>query len=166
MSENQARPVRRQVTVDLYEQTPGGGAIGQWLLASPILLFTAWVWIDLFAHYSPITIYAVDVVLAILVLAFGVVLPLGIGAFWIVASLPRVFHHAGWDVQPLELVRPEEAYMVRYAYRHRHRQPTTWHRSWLRAAQGWVYLEIAAVFAGAVLMIPMFLTVTEFGFGQ
>ena len=36
----------------------------------------------------------------------------------------------------------------------------------MRAAQGWVYLEIAAIFIGAIAMIPIFFSVSEFGFGR
>ena len=39
-------------------------------------------------------------------------------------------------------------------------------RRWLRAAQGWVFLEITAIFVGAVAMVPLFFSATEFGFGQ
>jgi hypothetical protein len=94
------------------------------------------------------------------------VLPLGVAAFFLVSSLPRLFGHAGWDVQPLEAVSEAEMYMVRYRYVHRHRAANTWPQMWLRAAQGWVYLEIAAILVGAVVMIPIFFSVSEFGFGQ
>jgi hypothetical protein len=37
---------------------------------------------------------------------------------------------------------------------------------WIRAAQGWVYLEIIAIFVGAIAMIPLFFSAVDFGFGQ
>jgi hypothetical protein len=36
----------------------------------------------------------------------------------------------------------------------------------MRAAQGWVYLEIAAIFIGAIAVIPLFFSALDFGFGQ
>ncbi len=161
-----SKPARRQVMADLFETTPASGGLMHWLLASPLLLFVAWGWIDLFAHYSPIASYWVDALLGLVLLAGGIVLPLGAGAFWLVTSLPRLFQHAGWDVQPLEPLSEAESHMVQYSYRARRRAATTWGRTWLRAAQGWVYIEIAAIFAGAVAMIPLFFSASTFGFGQ
>ncbi len=160
------RPMRREVAADLVETTPAAGGLMHWLLASPMLLFIAWVWIDLFAHFSPISNYWVDALLGLALMIGLVVLPLGVGAFWLVTSFPRLFQHAGWDVQPLEPVREAEVYTVRYAYQSRRRATTTWGRTWLRAAQGWVYIEIAAIFMGAVAMIPLFFSATEFGVGR
>lgn len=159
-------PGRRQVAADLFETTPASGGLMHWLLASPLLLFVAWAWIDLFAHFSPIPYYWVDALLGLVLLVALVVLPLGVGAFWLVTSFPRLFQHAGWDLQPLEPVAEAEAYLVRYRYQTRHRAATTWGRTWLRAAQGWVYIEIAAIFVGAVAMIPLFFSASDFGFGQ
>ena len=168
MSNTEQRPKieRRVVPVQLIETTPGAGAIGHWLLAAPMLAFLAWTWTDFFAHFSPLTAYWLDVALGLLLLAFTVVLPLGLAAHWLVTSLPRLFHHAGWDVQPLAPIDPSEQYLVRYSYASRQRAPTTWPRLWMRAGQGWVFLEIAAIFVGGVLMIPLFFSATEFGFGQ
>ncbi len=159
------RPQRRAVRANLIETTPGGDAIGHWLLASPLLLFVAWLWVDVFAHYSPLP-RPVDWLLggALYLLLF--VLPLGLLAHRLVTSLPRLFQNAGWDVQPLERVSEAEQYAVRYLPQARLRAPTTWPRLWMRAAQGWVFLEIAVIFAGAVAMIPLFFSATDFGFGR
>ncbi|HXF60427.1 MAG TPA: hypothetical protein VNK95_02350 [Caldilineaceae bacterium] len=160
------RAPRRQVAADLVETTPESGGLFHWVLASPMLLFIAWVWVDLFAHFSPIPNYWVDALLGLALMVLWLVLPAGTAAFWLVTSLPRLFHHAGWNVQPLEPVTEAEAPWVRYVYRRRLRAKSGWRRIWLRAAQGWVFLEIAAIFAGGVLMIPLFFSAVEFGFGQ
>jgi hypothetical protein len=131
-----------------------------------MLLFIAWAWVDLFAHFSPIPNYWLDALLGLVLMAFVFVLPLGLGAFWLVTSLPRIFQHAGWDLRPLEPVGASEVYPLRYVYRKRYRASHSWARAWLRAAQGWVYLEIAAIFVGAILMIPLYFSAIEFGFGQ
>lgn len=156
----------RDVPADLVETTPDNGGLFHWILASPMLIFLAWVWIDLFAHYSPITLYWLDVALSLIVFLLVIVLPFGVGAFYLVTAAPRLFSHAGWDVQPLEPLSEAEMHLVRYHYRERHRAPNRWRQAWIRAAQGWVYLEIAAILIGGVLMIPIFLSVSEFGFGQ
>jgi hypothetical protein len=156
----------RDVPADLVEATPSSGGLPQWLLASPLLLFLAWIWVDLFAHYSPIPWYWVDAVLGIVLFALLIVLPLGLLAHAIVTSLPRLFQHAGWDVQPLEPVAEREIYLVRYVPQRRHRAATNWGRLWLRAAQGWVYLEIVVILVGAIAAIPLFFSATEFGFGR
>jgi hypothetical protein len=161
-----ATPARREVAADLVEMTPGANGLLHWLLASPILLFIAWGWVDLFAHYSPLPAYWLDALVGMVVMAVAFVLPLGYGAFRFVTSFPRLFQHAGWDVQPLERVSEAEMHLVRYRFRNRQRAAPGWRRAWLRAAQGWVYIEIAAIFVGAVLMIPLFFSATEFGFGQ
>jgi hypothetical protein len=160
------KPVRREVAADLLETTPSANGLFHWLLASPLLLFIAWAWVDLFAHYSPLPSYWLDALIGLVVMAVAFVLPLGYGAFWLVTSFPRLFQHAGWDVQLLEQVSEAEMHFVRYRFRGRQRAAPSWRRAWIRAAQGWVYLEIAAIFVGAVLMIPLFLSATEFGFGQ
>lgn len=161
-----AKPVRRQVAADLFETTPALGGLLHWLLASPLLLFVAWAWVDLFAHYSPLGSYWLDALIGLALLVSVVVLPLGVGAFWLVTSFPRLFQHAGWDVQPREPVRESELYLVRYTYGTQQRATSTWGRAWLRAAQGWVYIEIAAIFVGAIAMIPLFFSASEFGFGR
>ncbi|MCC6458481.1 MAG: hypothetical protein IT328_26260 [Caldilineaceae bacterium] len=156
----------RVVPADLVETDPDNGGLFHWILASPMLGFLAWVWVDLFAHYSPISFYWFDVLLGLLIFALVVVLPLGVGAFFVVSALPRIFSHAGWDVQPLEPVSEAEMHTVRYRYQSRRRASNSWGRAWTRAAQGWVYLEIAAILVGAIVMIPIFFSVSEFGFGQ
>ena len=160
------RVVRREVAADLIEGVPDNGAVSQWILASPLLLFLAWLWIDVFAHYSPIPFYWLDAFISLVIYALFFVLPLGVGVFYLVTSLPRLFSHAGWDVQPLEAVSDAEIYMVRYRYQRRHRAATNWRQAWLRAAQGWVYLEMATILIGGVAIIPLFFSVSEFGFGQ
>jgi hypothetical protein len=161
-----ARLHRRVVPADLVEAAPDNGGLLHWVLASPMLLFLAWVWIDVFAHFSPIPFYWLDAVVAVVIFALVAVLPLGVGAFYLITSLPRIFSHAGWDVQPLEPVDEAEMYMVRYHFQGRHRAPNSWRQAWTRAAQGWVYLEIIAILVGGVAMIPIFFSVTDFGFGQ
>lgn len=160
------RPVRRRVKADLIEATPGNGGISHWVLASPLVLFLGWLWIDLFRYFSPIPWDWLDTILGVTAYIYLVLLPLGYAAHWVVTSLPRPFQHSGWDVQPLEPVRQAEMYSVHYVYMDRHRAERTWTRAWLRAAQGWVYLEIAAIFLAALLMIPIFISASEFGFGQ
>jgi hypothetical protein len=156
----------RQVDADLVESVPENGALSHWILASPILIFLAWIWVDIFAHYSPIPSYWIDVVLGLLVYFAIGVLPAGIAFFFLVTSLPRLFGHAGWDVQPLEPVSEAEMYTVRYRYQQRYRAQNSWRQMVLRAAQGWVYIEIATILVGGVAMIPIFFSVSEFGFGQ
>lgn len=165
-AEDEQKPTKRTVAADLIEATPASGGVGHWLLASPLILFLGWLWIDLFSYLSPIPWYWLDAIVAVAVFLYAVILPVGNLAHRLVTALPRPFQHSGWDVAPLEPVRPEEAYMVRYAYRNKRRAELTWERAWLRAAQGWVYLEIAAIFLGALLIIPIFLSATDFGFGQ
>jgi hypothetical protein len=157
---------RRVVPAELIETVPEGNGVLYWVLASPMLLFLAWTWVDLFAHYSPLTIYWLDVMVGLTVFALVIVLPLGMGAHGLVTALPGLFNHAGWDAQPLESVREAEQYSVRYRFVARRRQPSSWRQAWVRAAQGWVYLEIFAIFVGAVLMVPIFFSASEFGFGR
>lgn len=156
----------REVPADLVEATPGNGALGQWLLASPLLLFLAWLWADLFAHYSPLPFYWLDMLIALVLFAFVLVLPLGLLAHALVTALPGLFQHAGWDVQPLEPVAEREQYLVRYVTRSRHRAPSNWSRLWLRAAQGWVYWEIFVILGGAIATVPLFFNMLDFGFGR
>ncbi len=156
---------RRQVPANLVESTPGSNAIGSWLLASPIILFIAWLWIDIFAYYSPLP-RVLDWIVGLAVFVLLIVLPLGNLAHWVITAAPRLFSHAGWDVFPLEPVSEAEQYMVRYVYQERIRAERTVSRVWMRAAQGWVYLEIIAIFIGAIAMIPLFFSAVDFGFGQ
>ncbi len=150
----------------MVEATPGSGALGQWLLASPLLIFLAWLWVDLFANYSPLPWYWSDVLLALPLFALVVVLPLGVLAHAIVTAAPGLFQNAGWDVQPLEPVTEREQYLVRYVPHRRHRAPTHWKRLWLRAAQGWVYWEIFVILAGAIAAVPLFFSAMDLGFGR
>ena len=156
---------QRRIAADLYETQPDAGGLLHWILASPILIFLAWLWVDLFAFYSPLPSYWLDAVLGIVVFVAVIVLPLGLLAYWGVTSVPRLFGHAGWDVQPLEDL-PPNAVMVRYSFRQRFRAKTTWPRRWARAGQGWVYLEIAAILLGGALLAPIFFSATNFGFGR
>jgi hypothetical protein len=137
-----------------------------WVLASPLLLFILWVWVDLFAHFSPIPWYWVDVAIGAALFAAIIVLPLGWLGHRLVTSAPRLFQHAGWDIQPLEPVREQEIYLVRYRYQGRRRASNTWRQQWLRAAQGWVYIEIATILLGGILIIPLFFSAVDFGFGR
>jgi hypothetical protein len=160
------RPSWRKVRADLIETTPDRNGAFFWMLAAPLIVFAGWLWVDLFAYVSPIPWYWLDVILALVVYLFVIIFPLGVASHALVTSLPRLFQHAGWDVQPLEPVKPEEQYLVRYTYQARRRALNSWSRWWLRAAQGWVYLEIAVILVGGVLMIPLFLSASEFGFGR
>ncbi|RLT41640.1 MAG: hypothetical protein DWI57_06675 [Chloroflexi bacterium] len=166
MAETTTKATRRAVPALLIEATPPVNGIGYWLLACPILLFLAWLWLDVFAYYSPIPWGWLDWFLGALLYWFLFVLPVGYASHWLVTALPRPFQHTGWDVQPLEAVRPAEFYTVRYVFTGRRSAPRTRQRIWLRAAQGWVYLEVAAIFIGFVLMIPLFFSALDFGFGR
>lgn len=158
------QPVRRTVPADLVETTPW--TLGNWLLASPLLVFVGWAWIDLFVHFSPVPWRWLDTFLGLAAYLFLFILPLGLLGFYAVTSFPRIFNHSGWDVQPLEPVADNEQYMVRYAPRRRLRSPASWARTWIRVAQGWVYLEMAAILIGGVLLIPLFFSAADFGFGR
>jgi hypothetical protein len=160
------QPARRLVPANLHETQPDAAGLFHWILASPMLLFLAWLWVDLFAHYSPIPFYWLDATLGIGIYVAVIVLPIGLATFWVVTSCPQLFGHAGWDVQPLENHADDGAPVIRYSFRQRYRAKTTWPRLWTRAGQGWVYLEIVAILVGGVLMVPIFFSATEFGFGQ
>ncbi len=156
---------RRRVPADLIELEPGGGGIGYWIMASPLLLFLAWNWIAVFNTLSPIAVQWVDTLLAsLLFLLF--VLPLGVLAHRLVTALPRPFQHAGWSLEPLEPVSEAEQYLVRYSYQARRRAPNGFDQLWGRAAQGWFYIEIAAILIGGVALIPLFFSALGAGFGQ
>jgi hypothetical protein len=158
--------IRRDVPADLIEATPGGNAIGHWLLASPLLLFLGWLWVDFIRLLSPLPQAGLNLGLGILLYLGLIVLPLGYLAHRLVLSAPRLFHNAGWDVQPLAPVSAAEQYLVRYRYQTRHWAENNWHRAWIRAAQGWVFLEITAILVGAVVMVPLYFSALEFGFGR
>lgn len=163
---NQAKFIRRRVRADLIEATPGTGALGHWLLAGPLIGFLAWVWVDFVRALSPLPQPWLTISIGLVLFALLIILPFGYMAHAIVLAWPRLFQNAGWEVQPLEPVKPEEMYMVHYLYETRHYAPRSWGRAWLRAAQGWVYLEIMAIFAGAIGMIPLYFSAVEFGFGR
>ena len=164
MAEAHAKPQTRRVAAELVEASPAQA--GQWLLASPLIVFAGWLWLDFFNYYSPIPWRWLDIILGAAVYLFVIVLPLGLLAHRLVASLPRLFQNAGWDVTPLEPVRESEKYMVKYVAQAHTYAPTTQTRLWMRAAQGWVYIEIFAILAGGLLLIPIFLSATRFGFGS
>ena len=84
----------------------------------------------------------------------------------IITALPSLFRHAGWDVSPLEEVPEAQQYTAQYTYQQRHRAKTSFSRIIMRAGQGWVYIEMALIFIGAIAMIPIFFSVSEFGFGR
>ena len=157
---------RRKVQAHLVEATPGGGAWGHWVLASPAICFLGWLWLDLFGIISPIDSRPIDLLLGALIYIIVILLPFGYGAHRFITSFPGVFQQAGWNVQPLEPVKPEEQHIVRYVGITRERAATDGRRILLRVAQGWVYLEIAAVLVGAVAMVPLFFSAVEFGFGS
>ncbi len=157
---------RREVPALLIESTPRANGLFDWILASPLILFVGWLWIDAFAFFDPIPWYWLDALLGVAVYLLLILLPLGYAAHRLVTTLPRPFQNAGWDVQPLADVRPEEQYSVRYIVTEKQRAETTASRVWMRAAQGWVYIEIATILIGAIVMIPLFFSAVEFGFGQ
>ena len=157
-------PERRKVPADLVEATPN--MLGNWLLASPVVVLIGWLWVDLFSLYSPLPWPWVDLLVGVGVFLLIVVLPAGWVGHRLVTALPWLFQNAGWDVQPLEPVREEERYLVRYQIRQRHRASATWNRTLRRAGQGWVYWEIFLILAGGVLMIPLFFSALDFGFGR
>ena len=161
-----AKVERRRVPADLVEATPGNNGLWQWLLASPLLLLVGWTWVDLFAYYSPLPWFWVDALLGVAVYLLVVVLPFGWLAHRLVTALPGLFQKAGWDVHPLEPVRAAEQYTVHYVPNERQRAANTWSRAWLRAAQGWVYLEIAAILAAGIMLAPIFFSALDAGFGQ
>lgn len=163
---DEANLERRQVPALLIESTPSHKGLGHWTLASPLLLYVGWFWVDLFAYFSPIPWRWLDLILGAVVYVIVFVLPLGYGAHRLVTALPKLFQHAGWDIQPLARVDPAQQYMVRYTYTGKERAETDPGRIWLRAAQGWVYLEIVTIFLGAIAMVPIFFSAVEFGFGQ
>ena len=161
-----AKVERRQVPADLVEATPGSHGLGQWLLASPLLMLLGWTWLDLFAHFSPAPWYWVDVLAGLALFLLVIVLPLGWLAHRLVTAFPRLFQKAGWDVHPLEPVSEAEQYLVQYVPQQRRRAANTWSRTWLRAAQGWVYLEIAAILVAGLMLVPLFFSALDAGFGQ
>ena len=157
---------RRKVQAHLVEATPGAGGWVHWILSAPGICFFGWLWIDLFGLFSPIQSRPLDLFLGALAFVLFILLPLGYGAHRLVTSFPRVFQQAGWTVLPRETVRTEELPGVRYIFATRERGVTDGRRILLRVAQGWVYLEIGAVLVGFVVMVPLFFSAVEFGFGS
>lgn len=155
---------RRQVPAKLIEATPN--AAGQWLLAGPLIVFIGWIFLDLFAYVSPIPWRWFDMILGTFVFLGVIVLPFGLAAHRLVTSFPRLFQNAGWDVEPLEAVTYAEIYTVRYIPKESERAGRTWKRMWLRAAQGWVYLEITAILIGFVALGPLYFSALDMGFGK
>jgi len=160
------RKGRRKVKAHLVEATPGGGAWVHWVLASPAICFLGWLWLDLFGVFSPFASRPAVLFLGALIYFVLILLPFGYGAHRFVTSFPGIFQQAGWNVHPLEPVKPEEQHIVKYVCVTRERAGTDPGRVLLRVAQGWVYLEIAAVLVGAVAMVPLFFSAVEFGFGS
>ncbi len=160
------KKLRRQVKADLVEATPRAGGWGHWILSAPGIGFSGWLWIDLFRILSPIHSRPIELALGVLSFGLLILFPFGYGAHRLVTSFPRLFQQAGWDVLPRETVRPQELPSVRYEYSTRLRAATDGKRVILRVAQGWVYLEIGAILAGFVVMIPLFFSAIEFGFGS
>lgn len=166
MSSEPSKFTRREVRADLIEATPGANGLGHWVLASPLLLFLGWLWIDFFHALVGLPSYWLSALSGGVLYAFLIVLPLGYVTHRLILLLPRLFQHAGWDLEPLEPVKLEEQYLVRYRYQARRWAASSWQRAWLRAAQGWVFLEIIVILLGAVLMVPLYFSAVEFGFGR
>ena len=165
-SDVEPKKERRKVQAHLIEATPGTGGWGHWLLSAPAICFLGWLWLDLFGFFSPIQLLPIDLLLGAFAYVIFILLPLGYGAHRFVTSFPGIFQQAGWTVQPLEPVRPEEQHIVRYVCSTKKRAATDGRRVLLRVAQGWVYLEIGAILVGAVAMVPLFFSAVEFGFGR
>lgn len=157
---------RRKVKAHLVEATPEFGGWAHWVLSAPAICFLGWLWLDLFGVLSPIQSQSADLLLGTFAFVVLFLLPLGYGAHRFVTSFPGLFQQAGWTVQPLEPVKPEEQHTVKYVSSTKERAQTDGRRILLRVAQGWVYLEICAILVGAVAMVPIFFSAVEFGFGR
>ena len=137
------KPVRRTVPAKLMESTPDRRGLGHWALASPMIIYAGWLAVDIFAALSPIPWRWLDLILGTLLYVFLIVLPAGVLAHGLITAFPRLFQQSGWDVIPLERRRPGEdlpgsATIMSSA----NGPPQLGPGCWLRAAQGWVYLEI------------------------
>ncbi|MEZ4637606.1 MAG: hypothetical protein R2856_22075 [Caldilineaceae bacterium] len=77
------RRQRKEIPALLIEATPAANGLFNWILASPMILFVGWFWVDLFAFFDPIPWYWLDAVIAVLVYIFPILLPF--------ASLPTVW---------------------------------------------------------------------------
>lgn len=150
----------------LVEATPAKCAAGHVALAAPAVLFLGWLWLDLALLVIPLRSPPAAYLLGAVSYVFLVLLPLGYGAHRLVTSFPGLFQQAGWVVHPLEPLGPSEQYSAKFTYVSRERARTGARRILLRVAQGWVYLEIGAVLAGAVAMVPLFFSAVEYGFGR
>ena len=157
---------RRQVKARLVEMTPGANGWGYWILSAPTVIFLGWLWVDLFAFVTSIPSRPLDLLLGALVYIVCIILPFGYGAHRLITTFPRLFQQAGWTVHPLEPLRPAEQYTTKYVFVSQERAATDIGRILLRVAQGWVYLEITIVLVGAVVMVPLFFSAVEFGFGR
>ena len=151
---------------DLIEATPSYGGLGHWILASPTILFLAWNWIALIDTLEPTGYSWLNILIAGILLIGLIILPFGYAAHWIITAMPRLFQRAGWELVPRETVPLKQVYTAHYVYCSKQRARTSWNRVWMRCAQGWVYLEIFIIFAGAILMVPLFFSASEFGFGR
>ena len=165
MAKTETKAVRRVVPAELIEATPERGALGHWALASPALIFVAWTWIDLLRGARLTPLPWLNTTLGVVTFLALVMPILGWLMHRLVLTLPRLFQHAGWDVEPLEPVTTAEQYTVRYRYQRLRWAANSWSRTWLRVAQGWVFLEVAGILLLGLLMIPLFLSATELGFG-
>lgn len=162
---NKKQSERQRIDADLLEATPTAGGLWHWILASPMLIFLAWTWIELVDRVGVTAWSWVNILIGSITFIVLIVLPLGYLAHRIVTSFPRLFKASGWDVQPRVKVSEMELYMAKVTYHDRERAHTNWERMWLRAAQGWVYLEIAAIFGGAIVMFPLFFSAMQFSRG-
>ncbi len=156
---------RREVRARLVEMTPGANGFFYWILSAPMIVFLAWLWVDLIELFSIVS-RPVGLTLGAATFIALIILPLGYGAHRVVTSFPGIFQRAGWTVHPLAPLRPAEQYTVKYIVVSRERAPTDARRILLRVAQGWVYLEIAIVLIGAVAIAPLYLSAVEFGLGR
>ena len=163
---SEEKNVRREVKADLVESTPTWAGLGYWILAAPTLGFLAWLWVDLIGALSPIASGWLNVLIELLLFALLIVLPFGYLAYWLITAFPALFQHAGWEVVPLEDVRLEEVYAVRYRYQARRRGRLTWERLLMRLGQGWTFLEIALILGSALALPAIMLSAGRFGFGS
>lgn len=166
MTTTDEKAKRQQIDVDLLEATPTAGGLWHWMLASPTLIFLAWNWIALLDTLDVTGWSWLNIVIGTLTFVVVLVLPFGYLAHRLVTALPSLFQAAGWEVRPRERVSEARLYTARHVYREKERATTNWNRIWLRTAQGWVYLEIAFIFLGVILMVIVFFSVLQFGFGQ
>lgn len=154
---------RREVLARLVEATPGAYGWGHWALSAPLVLFMGWLWVDMFGAITSIPWRPMAFLFGALVYILLILPPVGYGAHRFVTSFPRLFQQAGWTVHPLESLRPAEQYTVKYVFTERERAATDSRRVLLRVAQGLVYVEIGAILAGFIAMVPLFFSAIEYG---